>query len=45
MLVRRLPMLKSTIKFEFEPKHSQRTGRVAKNAGGLEIVHPKAYVE
>jgi len=45
MLVRPLPMLKSTIKFEFERKHSQRTESVAKIAGGLVIVQPIAKDE
>jgi len=35
-------MTKNTEIFEFERKHSQRTGSVAKIAGGLEIVHPIA---
>ena len=39
-LVRPLLMTKSTTKFEFDRKHSQRTGSVAKIAGGLEIVKP-----
>ena len=38
--VRELTMTKSTIKFEFERKDSQRTESVAKIAGGLEIVQP-----
>ena len=41
-LVRPLPMTKSTIKFEFERNDSQRTGSVAKIAGGLEKVQPVA---
>ena len=41
-LVRQLPMTKCTTKFEFEREHSQRTGSVAKIAGGLEIVQPLA---
>ena len=40
--VRPLLMTKSTINFEFERKHSQRTGSVAKIAGGLELVQPIA---
>ena len=40
--VRPLPMLKSTNKFEFKRKHSQRTGSVAKIAGGLRFVQPIA---
>ena len=42
MLVRPALMLKSTEIFEYERKHSQRTGSVAKIAGGLEIVQPLA---
>ncbi len=41
-LVRPLPMTKSTTKFEFEREHSQRTGSVAKIAGGLVHVQPVA---
>ena len=40
-----LLMLKSTIKFEFKRNESQRTKSVAKNAGDLEIVQPKAKPE
>ena len=40
MLVRPALMLKSTEIFEYERKHSQRTGSVAKIAGGLEKVQP-----
>ena len=41
-LVRPLLMTKSTTKFEFEREHSQRTGNVAKIAGGLVLVKPVA---
>ena len=41
-LVRPLLMLKSTTKFEFERNDSQRTGSVAKIAGGLGKVQPVA---
>ena len=40
MLVRRLPITKSTEIFEYEREHSQRTKSVAKIAGGLELVQP-----
>ena len=39
-LVRPALMLKSTEIFEYERKHSQRTGSVAKIAGGLKLVQP-----
>ena len=41
-LVRPLLMLKSTTKFEFARNASQRTGSVAKIAGGLGKVQPVA---
>ena len=41
-LVRPLLMLKSTTKFEFERYDSQRSGSVAKIAGGLGKVQPIA---
>ena len=41
-LVRPLLMTKSTEIFEFDREHSQRTGSVAKIAGGLELVQPVA---
>ena len=41
-LVRPLLMLKSTTKFEFARNDSQRTGSVAKIAGGLGKVQPVA---
>ena len=40
MLVRRLPITKSTEIFEYEREHSQRTKSVAKIAGGLALVQP-----
>jgi len=40
MLVRRLPITKSTEIFEYEREHSQRTKSVAKIAGGLKYVQP-----
>ena len=43
-LVRPLLMLKSTTKFEFVRNDSQRTGSVAKIAGGLGKVQPVAEV-